>query len=166
MKTIEEEYKEHVVPEEVSKELTDPYSLVLNIEFFIKELEKEERRVLRRKRRNRLAQRVFISSKEILQEEETCYEEIVELIEELMDNYTEIAGELTEENFEEMLKLVDFLLVQYTNNKAFINGKIDSLEQAMNGITFIDNRNQDKREQVREFIKKRLASMKKEGEVK
>ena len=165
MNKIEEEYKNYQVPEEVKEEITDPYALVLSVEGLVKQLEKDEKKVLRRRRRNRIAQDVYTSSREILFEEEKCLNESLELIDAFINYLISATETITDDNYEELIKLIDFMVTHYTGNQAFIEGKITSLEQYLNGINYIDNRHQDTRREVKEFLDQKIASMKKAKEL-
>lgn len=165
MNKIEEEYKNYQVPEEVKEEITDPYVFVLSIEEMVKQLEKDEKRVLRKRRRNRIAQDVLVSSRDILFEEGKCLNESLDLIDAFINYLISVTEIITEETLDELIKLVDFMVTHYTGNQGFIEGKITSLEQYLNGINYIDNRHQDTRKEVKEFLDQKIARMKKEKEL-
>ena len=165
MKTIEEKYAEHEIPEDIKDYITDPYLLVLKIDSLNKKLEREERQVARRKRRNQLAQKVFISERDILKQEESCLDEMLEILNDCLELLTSTVEALTESNYEELIKVVDFLVVQYLENKGYVAGRIETLNHAVDGFTYVDYRHENTHAAVKEFLTKKLDSMKKQKQL-
>ena len=160
MKSIQEEYASHEVPEEIKENITHPYYLIINIEDAIKEYEKEEKKILRRRRKNRIAQNVFISNQEILKEEVSYYTEMLQMIDDIINMLVEIADSVTEDNLEDAVKMVDFLIEKYGEHMAYFEGKMEALNQAMKGIGYIDNRHSNQHEAVKQFIEGKINHMK------
>ena len=72
---------------------------------------------------------------------------------------------LTESNYEELIKVVDFLVVQYLENKGYVAGRIETLNHAVDGFTYVDYRHENTHAAVKEFLTKKLDSMKKQKQL-
>lgn len=156
MKTIEEKYREHKIPEDLKEKMQDPYILVLNVDDVMKRLQSEERYTARRKKKNHLAQKIFRSEEELLKAEEDCYNSMLEIIDGYQDMLIGILEVLTEENFQEMVKLIDFMIVEYLNNKGNIAGRIEALNQSVAGFSYADYRYQYTYPELKEFVLKKI----------
>ncbi len=157
---IEEEYKKHEVPEDLKEKMVDPYVLVLNIEDVVKRLIKEEAQILRTRRRNRLAQKISFFNTDILKAEDSVYNDMVKLIDENLDLLTSITELIDEDNYMELVKLVDFMVVQYLSNKEYYKSQLDGIDYATRGITYIDNRKNNNQKLVKAFVMKKIIDMK------
>ena len=161
MKKIEQEYTTYEIPEEIKENIKDPYALILNIDSLVKELEKQEAMALRRRRRNRIAQKVMIGAEDLLKEEESCWEKAITVIDENLDRLIGIVELIDEETYPELVKLVDFMVSKYTGNLAYCNGQIESLKTAVHGIQMIDYRNQFTHPEVMAFVDSKINGIKK-----
>ncbi len=159
MKEIEEEYASHVVPKELSKRIKNPYILVLNIESIIKELENDEKTIYRKKRRNHIAQKVMFNSSNLLKEEEKYYNGFLELIRDNIYMIISITDVLTDETFPELIKLMDFIVKKYEENKSYYLSKIEGLDLAKSGIGYLDNRQNYSHPAVKEFLENKINSL-------
>lgn len=160
MKKIEDMYNEHEVPEELKEKIVDPYILVLNIEDVVKRLVKEEGQLLRTRRRNRLAQKISVFNKDILKTEDEIYTDMIGVIEDNLDLFTEVTEIIDEDNYQENVKLVDFMVTQYLSNKDYYNSRLKGVDYATRGITFIDNRKHNTHKMVKAFVTKKIIDMK------
>ena len=73
MDNIEQLYQEYVVPEDTFKKIRNQFFLVLNIEMTFKHIQKAERELAKRIRRNQMIEKIFASKKEILDAENSVY---------------------------------------------------------------------------------------------
>ena len=165
MKKIEEAYQTHKLPEDLKEEITDPYALVLSIDSLVEEWEREEKETLRKRRKNHFFQKIIFGQKDILQREDSYLEQFQDLLEDNMDFTVGVLEVLTDENFLELARLVDFIVTHYIGNKGYINSRIEGLNQAMNGIRYVDNRHSYTHEELKEFVTKLLEKMKKEKQL-
>ena len=161
MRNIEEEYQKHELPDDIGKTMEDPYYFVLSVDGLMKKMEREEKITARRRGRNRISQKIFPSERSLLQQEEDCLTQMIELLDDDMDLLTQVIETLTKENFHELVKVVDFLVVHYLENKGYIAGRIEALNQSVSGFGYVDCRFENTHPAVKEFLTKKLESMKK-----
>ena len=164
MEELEEKYKEHKLPEELKEEIQDPYCLIMSMDSLIEEWEKQEKSILRKRRKNHFFQ-ILLGENELLLQEDSYLEKFLDLLEDNMDFLIEILEVITDENYLELARVVDFIVNQYVNNRGYIQGRIEGLSQSMNGFQYIDNRYSYNHEELKVFIRKILASMKKEKQL-
>ncbi len=157
---IEEEYKKHVVPEDLVESIENPYILILNIEDNVKELEKTEKKIIKKKRRNRAAQTIFLSGREVLKEEELYYDQVLELINDNIILMYNVGSVVDPENLSDMIKLIDFMVTKYTDNMAYFASLIEGLDLSMQGISFVDNSKTYSHPAVKEFVENKINALK------
>lgn len=162
---MEEEYRVHEVPKEIKEQVQDSCILSLNIEDLIKFLGKETKKVFLKRKVNHFMQKIFVMSEDMLQEVDSYYEETLNLIEENKALLQEIREMITEENFQELVKVVDFIVKHYSDNIDYIESHIEGLSQARDGIQYVDNRKKYTKKSLKEFINKKLVSMKTEKQL-
>ena len=131
---IKEQYEKHIVPDEIKEDVPDPYSLVLNIEDVVKKLEKEQSRYIRHRIKNHIAQKFCMHTLDILKAEDKVFVEMIEWINEVVGWLIEITSSITEENYIELTKLVDFLVAQFEQNKSYYASRMKAVEEAQRGF--------------------------------
>ena len=161
MEEIEKEYEFYEISELIQLNIRDPYALILNIESVLKEFEKQEAMAIRKRFTNRIAQKVIFYAKDLLQEEEACWEKVISLIEENMNRLITIIELIDEDNCSDLVKLVDFMMSKYTISLAYYKGQLECLNSAAHGIQMIDYKNQDIHPQVMNFVDCKINAIKK-----
>ena len=157
---IEEEYIKHEIPEELKEKVIDPYVLVLNIDDVVKRLEKEEAQLLRRRKKNHIAQKFAFFTTDILRAEDEVYADMVDLVDDNLNLLIGITEIIDEDNYLELVKLVDFLVDQYLKNKEYYNSQLKVIDYATKGIVFVDNRKHNTHKMVKAFVTKKIIDMK------
>lgn len=160
MDNIEQLYQEYVVPEDTFKKIRNQFFLVLNIEMTFKHIQKAERELAKRIRRNQMIEKIFASKKEILDAENSVYLKMIELIEENLDYFIAITREVDANNYRELTKLMDFIITHFTGNLLYYEAQREGIHQALKGIQFIDNSKQNTREAIKAFFEKKVAELK------
>lgn len=159
MKTIESSYKEYTIPKKVQEEMQDPFALVLGIEGIVKELEQEEKIVMRKRKRNHFVQ-LLLGDNEFLKREDSYWEQLFQILEDNLDLLVAVTDLITTENYLEIVKFVDFLITHFTNNRSYIEGRLEGLNQSIKGIQYIDNRHPYTHKDFLEWAKKYIEQMK------
>lgn len=166
MNELEKEYATHFLPDEIRKCLLDGTYLELNIADIQVELAKTSKKIYRDLIKNSIAGKCkkalsIVFHKEDLERVlESDADYIVELLTHVADTgelLEEIKEVITEDNYMELAKLTDFLVTKYIENFNYLQGRRSILEHSLNGIEFIDNKNEDTREQVKAFVRGKLA---------
>ena len=165
MRNIEEEYKTHQLPEDIHQIIQNPYDFVLSIDNLIKKFEREQRKLVRRIGRNALAQKLFFADKEILAAEGEQLNTLDDIIDDNLSILVEVLEALTDDNFPELMKMVDFQVSHYLENRGYIGGRIEALCQSVNGFGYFDYRYENTHPAVKEFLTKKLEAMKKQKQL-
>lgn len=165
MATIEESYNAHKLPEELKEDILDPYCLVLNIDGLVAEWEKEQKETLKKRRKNHIFQKIVIGGSELLQREDAYLEQYQDLLEDNMNFAVGVLEVLTEENFLELARLVDFIVTHFVGNKQHIQSKIEGLNYEIKGIHYMDNRYSYTHEELKDFVMKLLGTWKEEKQL-
>ena len=166
MEKIEIEFQKHKVPEDIQSRILDDTYLALNIGDIAKEYFKEEKRVKRLLIRNKFLQQLLnaygcigfnvSNHDQCLKEDEEYLTELIEHIEDHEDYLIEILEVLSKDNWQKMLKVLDFSVIHYASNYNYIQGNRKGLEYALSGIQYCDNRNQDTRKEFKEWFQKTM----------
>lgn len=103
---------------------------------------------------------------EFYDEDNKILEESRSLVNQYKDYFEKIKQLATEENFEKLVKLVDFSADYYNEHIDYLENKRDCLEYYYKGLNFVNNRYEDNRRVVDEFIQDKIDTIKKENVVK
>lgn len=164
-KKIEQEYATHIVPKEISDRILDSTYLEINIEDILHELAKNSRKTYMEYLKNRVIYKIIKLTNRITRNndgfdrilEEDC-DYILELLIHIGDNselFAEIKDAITEENYQELIKLVDFTVKKYDENSKHILGKRKTLITSLKGFS-ITNNSSDSREETKEFVRRKI----------
>ena len=163
LEEMEEEYKNHEVPEEIMDKLIDPFIFVMNIDDVLDELHKDESRCSKKlvsndiKRGvNHLARYFVDVPKDLLEKEHSYLSDEIKFIHDVMGYSSRIACYAEDENYLELAKLFDFMIMNYSETISSKESRLVGLEHARNGIEYIDFRAKDKSEVLRKFMDKEL----------
>lgn len=160
MEKIRKLYDEYQISEKLQESIPNPFYLVLGVEALIKEWIRGGKVLARKKRKNRIVQKLVREPNEILKGEEECFTGMENCIEDNIDMMAEILEVLSEENFEELRKLVDFIVIRFTENQKYWQSRLESLKIALNGIQYFDPRVENQHEKVKAFVEEKLTAMK------
>lgn len=170
MKTIaqiEEEYKDYKAKTQVVKNL-DEFLTYIEIGIddteeyqrdYEKELKENKRWALEAKVRNCF---FFIFQEEdvdFYEEDDKILEACISYTREFGEFYRKIQSIATKENFEELLKLVDFSTEYYSNQMDYYDYLRDKLETIMKGFQLFNPNYEDSREAFTEFMQKQLLKL-------
>ena len=166
---IEEEYKdfqptstyvtnldEFLTFMEIGLDDTDEYQ-----KDYEKDLKENKRWALEARVRNLL---FFIFQEEdvdLYAEDDKILHSCIDYLELLRKFYQRIQGMATEDNFRELVKLVDFSDVYYSSQMDYYDFLRDRLEMLARGYNLYNSRYEDTKEPYTEFMNKKLAEIKK-----
>lgn len=166
MEELEQEYLKHEVSESIRKKILDSTYLEMNIDDILLELFRSSKRTYRELIKNEIVAKfqhllgkVLSSSadlEEFLNQDADYILDLLVLIADNSEIFAEIKDAITEDNYEDLIKLTDFAVEQYINNYNYIQGQRDSLNASLNGIVSIDCRHSDRREITKEFIRAKI----------
>ena len=166
MNKIEKEYEVHTLPDDIKEGLLDGTYLELNIEDIQADLAKTSKRIYMDLVKNNITGKFKKVLGMVFRKEDLEYtldkdaDYIVELLTHIADTgelLEEIKQAITEENYLSLAKLTDFLVNKYIENFNYLQGQRTSLEHSLKGISFTDNKNDDTREETKEFVRRKLA---------
>ena len=160
MKKIEEEYQEYVVSEEIQKRIDSPLVLILNIDDFFKQVRRDEKFISRAIKRNRFVGKVFPKTKCVVDAQEEVLLEMFGLAEENLDYYDNILVEISHDNYQELLKLMDFLITHYMGNRSYYESRLEAIQQSLKGIEFSDYSKRNTREDIQKFFEQKINEIK------
>ena len=160
MEDMEQLYQEYVLPEDTFKKIRNQFFLVLNIEMTFRHVQKHERELAKRIRRNQIVEKIFSGRKEVLDAENSIYLKMIELMEENLDYFIAITREVDANNYRELTKLMDFIITHFTGNLLYYEAQREGIYQALKGIQFIDNSKQNTREAIKSFFEKKVDELK------
>lgn len=165
IKKLEAEYGKVVVPEVLLKSIKNGRDLSLDIDGILSELARSSKKVYRELLKNYIAKkwknlvrRLFASDENLDEILEKDADYILELLIHIADNselFAEIQDSITDENYEEVIRLTEFAVQKYLEQFNYLQGKRKSLEASISGITYIDGK-EDQREAVKEFIRLKI----------
>lgn len=89
-------------------------------------------------------------------EDNAVIEEIINYISTYIDYFNKIASTVTNENFLELTRFVDFLCEYYNEHISYFDSKRDALEFQVKGFNYSDSRNQDNREAIADFFNRKI----------
>ena len=170
MKTLQEIEKEYESYEIQTKEVSNLDEFLTFIEIGIDDTEEYEADYAKELRENRLWKleamiRNFFFF--IFQEEELeIYDEDTEIVQDCIavtrkyrEYYERIQALATEENFRELVRLVDFSCDYYSSQMDYYDYLRDMLEFNAKGIRMYNSKYQDSRESFDQFMEKRIKAM-------
>lgn len=148
IKTIEKEYEEF---KSVSEFVTSLDKFALFIEKGLDNIEEELKVILEEikinckyERRAKLSNLFFgfirIKDSEFYQEDNKILEELIDLILKYKESFQRLSNTATENNYQELTKLVDFACLYYNKHIDYFECKRDILEYANKGISYFDNK--------------------------
>ena len=160
MPTIEEEYEQYVVDANFQKQIVNAYALAVGMDEVYKGLQKDKRRVIRALVKNMFFQKILFHTRDLLEEEQRIFEQMIEHIDENQDLLTPMMELVDEKSFSEVFKMLDFLIEHYHKNKEYYEAQLRTVDEASRGFGYIDNRQQNTREAVKKFLEAKIESMK------
>ena len=162
MTDIEIEFNRHKVPSDIQKKIVNDTCLALNIGDIAKTYFREEKRIKHVLMKQKVIQKILNASGKIgieSSEYDEYFKSDDRLLGELIDHISThedyllvILEELNENNWQRMMKILDFCVLHYASNYNYIQGMRRSLEYTLNGIDYYDNRNEDTREEFKEWF--------------
>ncbi|MBR3211091.1 MAG: hypothetical protein IKF71_04045 [Bacilli bacterium] len=165
MKSIEEEYDEYAVSDSVKERIDSPLYLILNIEDFFKQVERDETFILRAIRTNHIVGKILPRKKEIFDEQEKVLREMIQLADENLDYYIAIMEEIDDKNYKELLKLMDFLVTHYMGNRSYYDSQLEAIQQAIRGIEFCDYSKRNTRMDIQKLVAKKIGKIKEQKQL-
>lgn len=162
LEDLEEEYDSFQTKTNTISSLEDLYKYILKL---LKDIEINVRGIKDNIEDNKIDKFFAIIKNVILfSNEEIDYYDIdnnilnEELLINLMyDNFFNTIGICSDEdNLDEMIKFIDFLVLYYSRVNDYIDGKRDNIEFSLKGYGFVDCRNEDCFEVVCEFFEKKI----------
>lgn len=161
MEKIEKEFSEYSVPDEIISKIQDQYSLILNIDDVLQELNKHGKRVSKRIFINGLVQDIYrtigLKNLDLIVEDGNLLSEEFDLIDENMLYCGQIAGIVDDKNYLDVAKIFDFIMFHYANNMLNLESCRESLDYAKRGIGYIDNRVFDTRSEIKKFVDSKVS---------
>lgn len=173
MDSVKEQFKNHQVPKDIQKRIKDDQCAYLNMESAIEALARTGKKVYRQILKNALKQdigeiiepifhmpdpRILIADEKYLSEMFALVEDTITMIEEMMPC-------VNPDNYQELVRLLDFIVSQFTNNFQTLGRRRESLQYAKKGIGYIDGRCDDTREETMEFFKEEIKKYKDEKQL-
>ena len=173
MNSIKEQYQNHQVPEDILKTIKDDECAYLNMESATEALYRTGKKVYRQILKNSFLQslgeitepiihqpdsRILIADEKYLNEMLALTEDTICMIQEMMPC-------INSENYQELVRLLDFIVGQFTSNFQTLGRRRDSLQYAKKGIGYIDGRCDDTREETMEFFKEEIKKYKDEKQL-
>ena len=172
LEEMEEEYLEHEVPDEIMSKLVDHFIFLINIDDVIDELHKDEVRCSKRLIVNdvkrglkRIAGYFADVDSELVEREKKYLDDELEFVYDVMDYSSQIASATDDENYMELARLFDFMIMNYSETISSKESRLVGIERARNGIEFIDFRYRDKSKELREFMDNKLQMYQKHKEL-
>lgn len=165
MNKIEEKYQKHEVKEDFKEFIRDDIDLDIAIEELIRFIEKNKRKIGKDFLKNNAIRKIkkitqLLSQDNsiisLLEEDEKLLNEIMEHIDRNINYLKQIRSLITKSNYQELMKLVDFLVDYYIGNLNYLQSQRTSIEKRVLNITYIDGRVVDSRSKVDDFFKKTI----------
>ena len=157
---IEEEYKQYVVDEKLQKEVINACALAISMDEVYKGLQKDKRRVIRALVKNIILRKICFQTRDLLDEEARIFEEMIAHVDENQDLLTPMMEVTDDKTFQEVLKMLDFMIEHYNRNKEYYEAQLRAIDEASRGIGYVDNSKENTREAVKSFLEAKLMSMK------
>lgn len=173
MDSIKEQFKNHQVPEDIFKKINDDRCAYLNMESAVEALYRTGKKVNRLLIKNAFKQemgellepifhvpdpRILIADEKYLNEMYALVEDTISMIEEMMPC-------INQDNYQELVRLLDFIVSQFKNNFQTLGRRRESLQYAKKGFGYIDGRCDDTREEVYEFFQEEIKKYKDEKQL-
>ena len=162
MDKIEIEFEEYSVPDEIISKIQDQFSLIINIDDVLQELNKQGKRVSKKVFINGLLQDIYrtlgLDSLDLLVKDGNILSEEFDLIDQNMLYCGQIAGIVDSDNYLEIAKMFDFIMYHYANNMQNLESRREGINYARKGIGYIDNRIFDTRSEIDKFVQNRVGS--------
>lgn len=169
---MEEEYINHEIPDEIMSKLVDHFVFIMNIDESINALHKDEVRCSKRLLVNDVKRGVYKVAgyfadvdSELLDREKRYLEDELDFIYDVMDYSSEISNVTDEDNYLELARLFDFMVINYSEAISSKESRLIGIERARNGIEFVDFRFKDKSKELREFMDNKLQIYQKNKEL-
>ena len=160
MERIEKEFEEYVVSDEIISKIQDQYSLILNIDDVLQELNKQGKRVSKKIFINGLVQDVYraigLDGLDLLVKDGNLLSEEFDLIDQNMLYCGQVAGIVDSDNYLDVARLFDFIMYHFANNMHNLESRREGINFAKRGIGYIDNRVFDTRCEIDKFVQDRV----------
>lgn len=173
MDSVKEQFKNHQVPEDIVKKIKDDKCACLNMESAVEALYRTEKKVYRQLIKNAFKQEIgeltesifHVPDPRILIADEKYLNEMYALVEDTISMIEEMMPCINQDNYQELVRLLDFLVSQFTNNFQTLGRRRESLQYAKKGFGYIDGRCDDTREEVNEFFSEEIKKYKDEKQL-
>lgn len=152
MVNLKERYAIHELPRCIKEKMVDDKVLVLNMEDNCLEFKKLQAKNKRQIVLNKLLQKIHPSFNDYLKVDGIFLKEIDELYTNTINMINTLYPLVDSDNYMEIARLVDFILVLYSDNYNVIGFKRRSLKFNKRGIEYFDNRFEDTRGEIDEFF--------------
>lgn len=171
LQEIEKKYEEYQTPTKEVRNLEDFLAyLEVGLDDTV-EYEKDYRKELRENKRWKIEAMVrnfffFIFAEEEIElydEDNDIIQDCIEYIRMFREYYERIRDLATEDNFGELLRLVDFSTEYYSSQMDYYEYLRDSLEILAKGIYVCDPKKEDTRKEFDEFMQKQLRKIEEEN---
>lgn len=157
---VEDDYDTYYVRPEVRIGIQDPTTLYLNIEAVLGELELSEKEIAKQRRKSLVKDDV-----RHLKEIRKYYKKIIEIIDSNIGALVFMEDTITDENFKELVKLLDFMVTQYADNVKHYQNKIETVSYDSEGYDFVNERYKYNHEELMQFVKNKLKGLNSEKEL-
>lgn len=170
---IEEEYSNYEIKSDYVKTLDD-FNLFLTVALdnieeqkidLIEEIKLNYKDQLTAKIRNFFLFMFQIEEVDYYTEDNAIIDDIINYISTYTAYFNKISLIVTNENFLELTRLVDFLCEYYNEQISYFDSKRDALEFQVKGFNYSDSRSQDNREVLEEFFNRKISKYQKEKAV-
>ena len=162
MISLEERYNSHELPKSIKELFISDDAVAIYLTENCKRLIKQQKKNQRQMIVNKVAQKIMFSEKEVFQSDEEFLNELDDLISSSTSMLSSLFTVLKEDNYLEIGRFIDFILVLFSDNYQVIQSKRRALSFNKRGIQFFDNRYQDTREDIKEFFDKEFDKFKRE----
>jgi len=162
MISLEERYNSHELPKSIKELFISDDAVAIYLTENCKRLIKQQKKNQRQMIANKVAQKIMFSEKEVFQSDEEFLNELDDLISSSTSMLSSLFTVLKEDNYLEIGRFIDFILVLFSDNYQVIQSKRRALSFNKRGIQFFDNRYQDTREDIKEFFDKEFDKFKRE----
>lgn len=177
MKTIEDMRKEYDQYEPTSELVTNLEEFHAYMEIAIDDADENEKAVQKeinennRWKINGMIRNFFFfifeeEDIEFYDEDNNILQEIINLIRKYLEFYKKIKEIGTEDNFQELVKLVDFACEYYGKQIDYYEYRRDQLELSFKGFYMTNPRHQDNKETLLSFIESRISEIEKSAKPK
>ena len=157
---VEDDYETYIVRPEVKLGIQDSTTLYLNIEAVLAELELSEKEIVKERRKT-----IYKTNLRDLKNTRSYYKKILEIIDKNIGALVFMEDVIAENNFRELVKLLDFMITGYADNVKHYQNKIETISYHPEGYDFVNERYKYNHEELMQFVKNKLKGLNSEKEL-